>query len=626
MSNGYASDTSTESGNKRARRVSFGTSAADGGLPAKKYDPRSPIGVAFATANRFIETLHPTMRNSVQEASHPVIQSFATWLRKRQAYLNMKNDPDYIPQDARIKVTLHPVEGVASSQGFRESAAKTAEVVKQCQLLLRDPILECTALNVEQLLTDVHEAFVSKLPKLAELIIAEEVSESEVSNYGMHQTVADLVGNHQDEILSFLRLQPETFKTLYCKVHGLNSFPTPSRRTPSTPIAANNSDIRSRASTTAGGSAAAGGTGGGGAAPAARNNSTAPPEDAPPPAAAAAPAATAGASTEVEIITPATPAVGGGPPPTARETLQLQAAQLEMQTQQQPQQQQQPILTQAATATPSPGQALQARANQVLGIEQRTALQSCSTEQMAAIMLLLESVQQSTTPLPEQRPDTTAEIQEINNPYSGSERMEQSLEDDVEMSDAEGTVGTSSNSDLLKDIIRRRLLAAVEGAFVRPIHDYNEQVKASNTALRIKKVATKQSLHHTADKTAEALAAEVAVDPKLVRVMIQQSAAKEVKKALDKKEKTTSANKQSTSSKSKVSGGARGSAAQKNKSASRNAAAPSTTARAAAGGGRNDSDKGNSASAKRSSRNKSKKKSDATKTKRSKSSKASKRK
>jgi len=92
------------------------------------------------------------------------------------------------------------------------------------------------------------------------------------------------------------------------------------------------------------------------------------------------------------------------------------------------------------------------------------------------------------------------------------------------------------------------------------------QVKANDVALCITIVANEAAATLTADKTAEILASKAVVDPKIVKVLIQKTMDKAVKKAFsrekEKEKKKKMPTKQNTAAKN-LSGGTRGSAASK---------------------------------------------------------------
>ena len=81
------------------------------------------------------------------------------------------------------------------------------------------------------------------------------------------------------------------------------------------------------------------------------------------------------------------------------------------------------------------------------------------------------------------------------------------------------------------------LLLIVKGAFISPVKAYEAQVEANKCTQHISIAAKKQVAKSTADTTAEILEAEAAVDPKIVRVMIQQAVEKAVDKRMEKEKK-----------------------------------------------------------------------------------------
>ena len=224
MSTGYATDDSTES-NKRARfsNDTAVASAASGGTKGPQPN-MSPVEAARKVAKVFLASLHHKMHDIVEDASNDLIVRHATWFRKKQALLAMKNDPDKIPGSAEWKMTLQPVEGVESGQGFKDLAKETQGIVLDCRRMLAQQIVKCTEMNVERLALNIQEAFVDYLPKIAKLVVADEGIDDE--KYRMHTAVADLMTVDGEQILEYFQLGADEFKQLYCRVNGLDTFPS----------------------------------------------------------------------------------------------------------------------------------------------------------------------------------------------------------------------------------------------------------------------------------------------------------------------------------------------------------------------------------------------------------------
>lgn len=535
MSNGNASDSSTDSNKRRRVRISEDddASAASGGPKAPHGNTNTPKGLADETAKGFVATLHHAIRNNVQAGATAYIDAFATWFRKNQAFLNMKNNPSYIPTDARVSVSLHPMASVDADPGFKDLVRETAGVVEQCRELLRDPILRVTKMNAEALLQEAQIAYIDALPDIAELVVSDELDDR-AEKYGKHQAVVDLVSHHEDATLSPFKLTADTFSIMYCKHHSLESLPEPSTREPTqinpsasstTPTASGisgggqnqpgSAQVNNTAATQGGGTNA---SSAGATAPVINNNAGATSLAAAAAGAAAAPVADAAAAApDAAAAAAVTPAV-----PEARHSVRVQRVM-------------------EAVMTP----------------EQRGIMDTLSTDQAAAVQRLMEfglTFGPAATPQP--RPSSTNRaIREMNNPYANADDGT----GDVNMGDADGNDGNGGGSnagfvlasDLLswgeKETIRRRLKAIVRGAFVRPVDLYKVQCEHNAKALRLKTVARRQTTHKVADKTAEALEAEQAVDPKIVRVLIVETTTKTTKKILAKekeKEKKKKAPKQ----------------------------------------------------------------------------------
>ena len=227
MTSGYASDTSNGS-NKRTR---FGD---DVGAPIahgeRKSPPESigkitaPVELAIRTIETFCSsTLHHKMTHNVSDRASDFAKKYSRWFHKDKAYQKQKDDPDFIPHSAKVKLILHPVTDVAERPGFLAVSREAAEVVKQCHLLLREPVLKVTKMNTDSLLVEAQKAFVNALPDIAELLIADE----DVEKYNKHQAVADLMGFKRQHCLTFIRLKEKEFIELYKSTHSLSKFPTP---------------------------------------------------------------------------------------------------------------------------------------------------------------------------------------------------------------------------------------------------------------------------------------------------------------------------------------------------------------------------------------------------------------
>jgi len=552
MSNRSETNKSTD----RAKRVRIveddsanSTSAASGGDKKKKQTPS--IELARNKLTSYVESLQPHMRTRLEVLCNSILNRYATYYRKNQTYTNQKNNPEFIPGSAQISVTLSVVEGVKDEPGFQAHVRKTAEVVNQCRKLLREPILECTKMNVDKLLSNVQDEFVKSLPDIAELIVDDIYYGHTIKPINKHMAVADLMDKHANDVLPIVKLHLDTFKIKYCEAHQLENFPRPLPNPSQRRLNAN-----SQAATAQGDAEHAinmrGGT--------LNNNSTGNNNDPGLNTPAPAPAPTYAAVASVTQT-------GDNNNQTPQTSLAAAAASN--------QQQQTDHLRQLLDATLT---TQQKAVLDTLGVEQRAVLDDVMAFSLSNTFNQgAPPVNPYTTATPggNNNNNTTQHIQQVNNPSgddgTGDENMEDSGNNNNGGGGNNNNIG-GGNRNLIQaselfhyeqmGFIRRTLLATIKGSIVNPIDLYNEQDKLAKKASHLTNVAHKQTLTDVADKTAEALEEEAAVDPKLVKVMILDGAETAVKKLMQQKNNNNNNN----NSKNKNGGGNDTTASTKNQS------------------------------------------------------------
>lgn len=545
MSTRNETDNSTGGANKRVRiqvedtTSNVNTPAASGG---DNKQPLSCIELARKQATSYIESLPDYLRTRLTDMANDTLNAYATYYRKNLTYVDRKNNPDIIPGSAQISITLSVVKGVEEEPGFQALAKRTAEVVNQCRKLLREPIIECTGMNVEKLLSNVQQIFVKSLPDIAEIIVDDVFYGVNNNTYGKHQAIADFMNQYANDVLPCVKLHKDTFETKYCEVHQLDKFPNPLIDPSTTRLNNNNSQ-------------------------------------------------SAAAQGDTEIT--AEHIVGGTTSSTTNEPSRDGQPQAAQTNEQQPS-----TVTQgtpapaSATATATGGTettdnaqptSLEAAANLIrlqtliratLSPAQLETLDSLDEDQRAVMLDVMGLSLSNTfsTGVPPENPyetprgNTNRAIQNINAPRGGDNNNDQAAMDTTadfqnteEGRNNNNSGGGGGDNNILfasqlfnyeqSKVVLRKLLATIKGAFVNPINLYVEQDRLSKRAAHLKLVAKKQKTIEVADKTAEAIAEEAAVDPKIVKVMIQDSAEAAVKKLTQQKQKKKN-NKQQQKNKS----------------------------------------------------------------------------
>ena len=632
MSNGYATDSSTGSN----KRLCFDEEVVDlTNSPGRRKPPpeitkdKGPLELALSTIGIYgNRSLHKSMNTTLSQLATDFIRKYARWFHKMESYLKQKNNPDFIPSDAKIKLDLHPVKSLEGHQGFLDVRSEAAEAVKQCHQLLREPVLKVTKLNADQLMIDAQKAFVIALPNIAELLCSEE----DISNYDKHQAVANLMDWKRRECLDFIKLTEQTFITMYCEQHSLSTFPIPKRTT------AHLQQARLQQ------------TGGG-------NNDNNPPSQYPP---------NSGGDAAV-VITQQTPGsqqgigrgrgqgirrttnngpTGNNNPPSSHSN-QQQLTQgnatylaIEAAAGAAPAATPNPLYENAAGATAGASTSDSASVNShatavveaFLSPTQKVTFNAMSEEQQALIRNLMDTqnnVESSAQNGPNSPGGATSEItneaiQNVNtsNPHGDNDV---NMADATTNNNAQGRPIPTFNyaGDVLlaqqMEKISQTMANVIKGMYQNSILVFHRQLEANAKAHRIKKVATKQRVILKADATIQAMENETKADLKYVRVICKEEASAAVA-ASKAKERGKNASKKTTATtpaKNK-SRGAKGGAAPKKKTPTDPKATNQKRGNHQPGGG-NDSTKNAGNNGGPSSNEKSRRRKGASTTKRSKS-------
>ena len=433
----------------------------------------------------------------------------ATYYRRNKSHEKEKNDVNEIPAEARILLKLQPKTSVEQSPGFKDLARESESVVNECRLRLKAQLMKVAQMNVHAIQDEITEVFVESLPRIAELLIAFEFEDNEVQDH--HRVVADLIGCARDEAISFLNISDEKFAATYCKVNSIDSFPSQS-----TPKLIQPSTSDTEAESMRGGAADNLPDGGGIGRGRMQTPRTTPPNQ--------------------SLLTnrPALPTNNDGEDAVAT--------------------------TNAAAVTPwGRGNNTGAARGEYAGTPQQQQQQHYQFTQQVGFDYGQFSDVDATS-----QNETSLALVNPNAGNNSNNAASEESKDDADMAETEegdgggGANNTGGNTEnpyarparandfnsASSVLIRNRLiqvhyafLEIIERAFIKPRQIYDKQVAANDRALRMKKVAQRQTLQSKADKVSEAVQAEEIPDPKIIRIMIDDSVQVGIAKALGEKEK-----------------------------------------------------------------------------------------
>ncbi|EJK59878.1 hypothetical protein THAOC_19851 [Thalassiosira oceanica] len=225
MSSDNATSTPSSGTVRKRLRFNLEPSTAPGGPTDGNEQYQAPLKVATNSSKGFILASLPSeMQQKVQSESNKLLQSWSTYWNSQNTLNERNNDPEFIPPEAKIKLLLQPLERVSRDPGFISLSQQAGEVVKQCRKLLRGPVLAMHKMNAEALLLEIQEDFVKYTLMLTKLFIAHVVGKG--YEVDQHLVVANLLANHENLILPWIKLQADDFKKIYREVSQLHEFPS----------------------------------------------------------------------------------------------------------------------------------------------------------------------------------------------------------------------------------------------------------------------------------------------------------------------------------------------------------------------------------------------------------------
>ena len=517
MTNGYATDESTGSNsNKRVRHADEATAIPNANAPSKRAPATidksitTPIGLGYSTADRYIASLHRDLQPSFLHHAHAVLLAYATYFRSRKSYEKEKNDNDQIPKAANICLPLKPRSVVAKQEGFKSLVRETVTVVENCRQLLKIQWMKCAEMNVASQQHDIARAFAESLPKIAELLLAEDG----IEHCDRHRVVADFLQYKKADVLSFLGLteaDSTTFMNEYCNIHSLDSFPTPSAPSlffVSLPVRAQQQEAMPLRGGNDDQSVLD---------PSTHQQIVRNPYTPTPIAAAAAASRQSTAAAAAAATTP----IRNGLEMTA-EQLAASSARFESAHGHDyldglsanefdyggPSQGQDQAPIAVLTTTPAnPNVTPNNLDRQFQGADNTDDASMANADDGA-------DIDEATEPTATTEPNPTPEQQQ----QAAAGQQPAPAQQPTPLGGFESALRVKRRGELVK--IHYCMIEIYDQAFKKPRTVYDKQVQANETTLRIKKVAKNQMIKKKADQVAEAIQAEGTVDPKTVRVMI----------------------------------------------------------------------------------------------------------
>ena len=111
------------------------------------------------------------------EHTHAVLHAYATHFCVHKLFEKEKNNVAIIQKPCNIGLLLIPRSVVAKQEGLKNLVRESAGDVEQCHQFLKNQSMKYSEMNVQCQKGNIARAFASYLPKIAELLFAEDGTE-----------------------------------------------------------------------------------------------------------------------------------------------------------------------------------------------------------------------------------------------------------------------------------------------------------------------------------------------------------------------------------------------------------------------------------------------------------------
>ena len=226
MSTEQPSNKSNDNNGSKAKRARSSTNeaAAAAAQPekAKKPSGTSPLAAATAFVTSYVTTLHEELQQPISTYLEDVHKKFATFHNKNAKLVKMRSDPSYIPNSARIDLTLNVIEEVRRSPGFMALCTSLQGIKERAQNEMRGILLQSHEMETTAHRIRFIKSICKSLPRVADGFLAL----LDTKNYRNHQAVIDLLASNTDDVLAPLKVTPVDFLKYYMEENKLATVPS----------------------------------------------------------------------------------------------------------------------------------------------------------------------------------------------------------------------------------------------------------------------------------------------------------------------------------------------------------------------------------------------------------------
>ena len=197
---------------------------------------KSPKALALACVQGTAVSLHPQVKQIVENYGNKLINLYHKIQQKNTQLLKMENNVDFIPRSARINFEFYVRPEVQQSNEFAEIQTSTTELIKSFQLNLKTQIMKSIKLDIDYLKNDIDTTICHLIYHTTKAFHL-QYNPSVINHTTIH-TVAFLITGFGDNLLKHCRLDKNSFATKFAELYhdttilnllSNNTIPTPTR-------------------------------------------------------------------------------------------------------------------------------------------------------------------------------------------------------------------------------------------------------------------------------------------------------------------------------------------------------------------------------------------------------------
>ena len=184
----------------------------------------TPLATARQSLKTYAASLQPSIATILSRLGQETLVCLHKHFAKKTQARKLTDDPELIPNSARVKFTLNSSKVIEQDAEYARLAGDTATIVTKFQQDLRSKILEVTQLEEKTLLRILSETFCTHLRVAVQACL---VCETALDSDQADKVIATLLSLYGARLLLPIDITVDVFREIYLRKHTLHALPSP---------------------------------------------------------------------------------------------------------------------------------------------------------------------------------------------------------------------------------------------------------------------------------------------------------------------------------------------------------------------------------------------------------------